>query len=731
MRNFLFTLFLAFSLALSARDLSPLPQQSRIESQNISITQAISFVGADKADADAVALLQSQLPNIQPKGGLKLIIGERGDKSVKAFAKQIPMQAEGYFLKVSANQIVVAGTDNSGTYYGVQSLLRLIKGTSLPLCEITDWPSVACRGVIEGFYGNPWSHEDRLRQFDFYGKNKMNIYVYGPKDDPYHRAHWRDPYPIEEAKRIRELVDAAHRNKVQFVWAIHPGGDIQWNLADSVAVVKKLELMYDLGVRTFAVFFDDIWGEGAKGDKQAGLLNYVTDVFVRRHTDVQPLIMCPTQYNKGWSSGDYLTTLGTKMYPEVRIMWTGNTVVDMIEQDDMQWINSQIKRKAFIWLNYPVNDYCQSRLLMGKTYGNGLDISDMVSGFCSNPMEYAEASKLSLYSIADYTWNMPAYDAEKSWDRAILDIVPTSSNAFMFFCQDNVDLGPTGHGLRREGESKLFLSALSNTDSLSVTFGYFNMIQGFANQLLGDSINHPHLIREIAPWVASWGMLGQRGAYVFLMHKALEDNDSIAFVGLYRAYAEITRAQKAITSRDFEGSIVKAKPLPGGTVITPWVEEQIHTLVKAYQKKHTYGKEFFPVQAIADGEYFIKVNGRYLTNAQAQADRTGDHPIFVSERDVINPQRQQWIIELEPKAGRYKITNKQDGRYLNERGTFWADRQQNPYDPQWHTFLLSGQDGRFSIQCGGRAGQAFWTQEGERLGTNSQEQQIFQLEAVK
>ena len=339
------------------------------------------------------------------------IIGKVGDKAVKAYRKKIPQQAEGYYLKVTPKEIVVAGRDESGTFYGEQALEQIInskldnsKYKEFSLLdegfEIRDWPSVSCRGVIEGFYGNPWSHQDRLRQFEFYGKHKLNIYVYGPKDDPYHRAYWRDPYPEDEAAKLRELVEAAHRNKVQFVWAIHPGGDIKWNLQDSLAVVNKLNIMYELGIRTFAVFFDDIGGEGARAEKQAGLMNYLTDNFVRKHKDVEPLIICPTQYNKSWSKGDYLSILGTKMYPEVRIMWTGNSVVDMIERDDMEWINAQIKRKAFIWLNYPVNDYCQSRLLMGKTYGNGLDIADLVSGFCSNPMEYAaESLSIALRTI--------------------------------------------------------------------------------------------------------------------------------------------------------------------------------------------------------------------------------------------------------------------------------------------------------------------------------------------
>ena len=398
--------------------LSPLPQKATWSEVAFTHGTPVYIEGADKADADAVALLCEKLDGCltpSPQGAVRLLIGEVGDKAVKAYRKQVPAQAEGYLLSVEPGRVVIAGRDGAGTYYGVQTFLKLWQQQNVMQCRIEDWPSVDCRGVIEGFYGNPWSHKDRLRQFEFYGCNKLNIYVYGPKDDPYHRAHWRDPYPQDEAERLKELVQEAHRNKVQFVWAVHPGGDIQWNLKDSMAVCQKLEWMYELGVRTFAVFFDDIWGEGSKADKQAGLLNYVTDNFVRKHSDVQPLIMCPTQYNKAWSGGDYLSTLGTRMYPEVRVMWTGNSVVDMIERGDMEWINKQLGRKAFIWLNYPVNDYCQSRMLMGKTYGNGLDINEMVSGFCSNPMEYAEASKVSLYSIADYTWNMPQYDAVRSW----------------------------------------------------------------------------------------------------------------------------------------------------------------------------------------------------------------------------------------------------------------------------------------------------------------------------
>lgn len=639
-----------------------------------------------------------------------------GDKAVSKYKKLVPRQAEGYYLKITPHEIVMAGRDEAGLFYAAQTLRQLTAARDVMQCEVTDWPSVECRGVIEGFYGNPWSHEDRLRQFDFYGRHKLNTYVYGPKDDPYHRLHWRDPYPEDEARRISELVEAARRNHVQFVWAIHPGADIRWELSDSVAVVDKLEKMYALGVRTFAVFFDDIWGEGAKGDRQAGLLNYVTDRFVHRHKDVKPLIMCPTQYNKAWSGGDYLSTLGKTLYPEVRVMWTGNSVVDMIEKDDMEWINAQLGRKAFIWLNYPVNDYCQSRLLMGKTYGNGLDIASMVSGFCSNPMEYAEASKVSLFSIADYTWNMTAYDAGESWRRAIPELMPTCPDAFRVFCENNVDLGPTGHGLRRDGESPGFTGSESD----------FARLVSAADKLLGDSVNQPEMMGEIKPWVQSMRLLGERGLAVLDMRSALDNGDSVTFVARYRTQLAAEQAQKAIVSRDFEGSIVKARPMVSGDVITPWINEEAGSLVKRYRKLYRYGSDVFPQQAVEDGQYFIMADGKYLTDAQASPERTGDFPVFVADKDTVNPQRQLWNIELVTATSRFKVTNVQDGRYLNERGAFWADKSLNPFEAEWHTFTVEKTDKGYTFRCGGKAGQGYWSVSEGRV-KNAGEPTVFQL----
>lgn len=85
------------------------------------------------------------------------------------------------------------------------------------------------------------------------------------------------------AKDLKELVKVAKQNKVNFVWAVHPGADIHWGEADRKAAVKKFEMMYDLGFRSFAVFFDDIGGEGAKPEGQVEFLNYLNKEFIHKN----------------------------------------------------------------------------------------------------------------------------------------------------------------------------------------------------------------------------------------------------------------------------------------------------------------------------------------------------------------------------------------------------------------------------------------------------------------
>ena len=458
---------------------------------------------------------------------------------------RVPKQAEGYYLGIEKDRIVIVGADERGAYYGVQTLAQLMTLGKLPLAEVTDYPDVPYRGVVEGFYGTPWSHEARLLQLEFYGRNKMNVYLYGPKDDPYHSTpNWRKPYPAKEASLLKELVDKANENGVIFYWAIHPGQDIKWNEEDRDLLLKKFESMYQLGVRAFAVFFDDISGEGTKAEKQAELLNYLDDHFVKVKGDVEPLVMCPTEYNKSWSNveGGYLTTLGEKLNPSIHVMWTGDRVIACIDKPTLDWINPLIRRKAYIWWNFPVNDYVRDHLLLGPVYGNAKDIKDDMSGFVSNPMEHAESSKISLYSVADYTWNLDTYDSIRSWKHAIKDLLPQKATYLETFATHCSDLGPNGHGFRRDESVflqpvlKVLAQDMHQTEALDSVLRECMLLETACDVLLADNEN-PALIQEMRPWLKQGKLLGEYGQCVLQMVKALDGKDAA-----FKTYYDRARA---------------------------------------------------------------------------------------------------------------------------------------------------------------------------------------------
>lgn len=595
--------FLLASLGVTAQValVNPVPQQvMTVEKAELADVPAQWSVKAAKKYLDGYVYdaLMTASPEVVAKAPFKVIIGVRGDGNVAKYKKNIPAKAEGYFMKVTDKEVVIAGNDEKGLYYGVQTLLAMMKEGKLEQCTITDWPDVAFRGTVEGFYGTPWSHEARKSQLEFYGRNKMNVYIYGPKDDPWHRDKWREPYPEAEAKRIGELVEVAKKNGVNFYWAIHPGVDIKWNDEDRDYLMAKLEVMYNLGVRSFAVFFDDIWGEGAKADKQAALLNYIDDNFVQVKKDVAPLILCPTEYNKGWANEEkgYLRTLGTNLNKGIEVMWTGNSVVACIDKPTMEWINERIQRKGYIWLNFPVNDFVRDHILMGPAYGNGLDIATDVSGFVSNPMEYAETSKISLYGIADYCWNMEEYDYQSNWEKSLKSILPSNHKALRIFALYNKDLGPNGHGFRREegDELKDVVAAVEKGDFYAIAM--LNVacceLETACDLLLNDNSN-PQLIHELRPWIIQGKNLAAYGRAVctMKMFAAMKDNKGATsqFINFENLYKQVRSLQKQMF--DLENNKAMRHPYQIGTklgtkVMLPTLNKLFAQATEEYNSVH-------------------------------------------------------------------------------------------------------------------------------------------------
>ena len=473
------------------------------------------------------------------KKGVKLTIDFGKKVALKQGVKEI---SGAYTMRIDKKGVTIVGYDERGAFYGIQTLRQLTESPiaaekQLPYLDINDYPDLPNRGVVEGFYGTPWSHQVRMSLIDFYGKFKMNTYLYGPKDDPFHSCpNWRLPYPEKEAQNIKELVQACKRNRVDFVWAIHPGQDIKWNEEDYQNLVNKFNWMYDLGVRDFAIFFDDISGEGTNPLKQTELLNRLTDDFVKAKGDVSPLTVCPTDYSKLWANPTpqgSLAIYGNSLNPDIKVFWTGDVVCSDLTPETMEWINSRIKRPAYYWWNYPVTDYIRNFILQGPVYGLDTSLTkENVCGVVSNPMEHGEASKLALYGVADYTWNIANYNPIDSWERGLQELTPKAKDAYRTFAIHSSD---TENGYRRDEswETKTFRIAEWNDATAQALKTEFEKIEKVPAEM-EQGCENKALLQELRPWLTEFGKLGTRGKQAIELAQIYRSgNDDSSFWNKY------------------------------------------------------------------------------------------------------------------------------------------------------------------------------------------------------
>ncbi|GAB7030171.1 beta-N-acetylglucosaminidase domain-containing protein [Streptomyces platensis] len=444
--------------------LTPVPQSVHRLPGRAVITPTTAVVAGPKADPAALELVERSLKAAgadrvvrtgvvrtgvvrtgQAPAGGQLTVYVDGPEASRALGELGAqgtggLPAEGYALAVGTGRIALAGKDATGTYYAAQSLRQLLPhrdhpGGQVPGTAVRDWPATPRRGVIEGFYGTPWSHRARLDQLDFYGAHKLNTYVYSPKDDAYLREKWRDPYPTDRLGQLKELVDRARARHVDFTYALSPGLSVCYSSdTDLKALTAKFQTLWDIGVRDFAVPLDDIsythWncaadqerfgtGGGAAGAAQAHLLNRVNQDFIAGHPGARPLEMVPTEYYDVKPT-PYKKALATQLDENVVVEWTGVGVI----APTMTVAQAEQAREVFghpilTWDNYPVNDYVTSRLLLGPFNGREKGLPGKLAGITANPMIQPAASKIALYTVADYAWNDRAYDARTSWGAAL------------------------------------------------------------------------------------------------------------------------------------------------------------------------------------------------------------------------------------------------------------------------------------------------------------------------
>ncbi|NEC63572.1 beta-N-acetylglucosaminidase domain-containing protein, partial [Streptomyces sp. SID9727] len=334
--------------------------------------------------------------------------------------------------------VALEGVGEDGLFHAVQTLRQLVRGGRIAGVTVRDWPATAVRGLTEGFYGQPWSQEERLAQLGFLGRTKQNRYLYAAGDDPYRQARWRDPYPAARKAGWRALAERAAAEHVTLGWAVAPGQSMCLSSdRDLKALNRKIDAMWDLGARAFQVQFQDVsyseWhcaadadafgsGPGAAARAQARVVNGVARHLAERHPDALPLSVMPTEYYQDGATA-YRTALARELADGIEVAWTGVGVVPRtITGGELAEAGAAFRHPLVTMDNYPVNDYAQDRIFLGPYTGRDPAVASGSAALLANAMEQPAASRIPLFTAADFAWNPRGYDPAGSWEAAIDDL---------------------------------------------------------------------------------------------------------------------------------------------------------------------------------------------------------------------------------------------------------------------------------------------------------------------
>ena len=341
---------------------------------------------------------------------------------------------EKYILKVSGSDVKIYCSCDKGAFRALCDIAVRIDENSIADGEYVCSPLFKARGYIEGFYGNPWSHESRKSVMSVAAKNRMNTVYHAPKDDLYHREKWRDKYPEDELLKLKELVDTAAEFYMDFYWCVAPGLSMKYSEeAEFDALIQKTKQLYSIGVNCFGLLLDDIDEELAFEEDKASFgesVNAHIELINKYYNELKKLdssirlTVCPTLYH-GKGDEYYISKLGKNVPPDVSVFWTGRDICsrELTSLDAIRFVENTY-HKPLYWDNYPVNDCSMhNEMHLSPIIGRDEDLYKYSEGIIANCMEYAECSKIPLITFADYLWDSESYDSQKSWEKAIRQVI--------------------------------------------------------------------------------------------------------------------------------------------------------------------------------------------------------------------------------------------------------------------------------------------------------------------
>lgn len=130
---------------------------------------------------------------------------------------------EGYGIAVRENQILVVANEAPGLFYGIQSLIQLVRGQSenrLPCLNIVDWPDFPFRAVSDDISRGPLPTMSFFKQqIRRYAEMKINTLTYYTENIVKTKSHgdFAPPGGGVTIEQFRELADYARRYHIDLI----------------------------------------------------------------------------------------------------------------------------------------------------------------------------------------------------------------------------------------------------------------------------------------------------------------------------------------------------------------------------------------------------------------------------------------------------------------------------------------------------------------------------------
>ncbi len=322
------------------------------------------------------------------------------------------------------------------------------------------------RGVVEGFYGAPWSHEERLALLGFLAAQGLDTYLYAPKNDLHHRRHWQRPYPPLAMERFGELFARGEQVGVSVVFGVAPARLLGWNNVTRLgdrdgdgigdagwqALSAKLLALQGVGGRRFALLFDDTATTFVPALGGAGLGRFHARVaqrcleLLRRQDPGADLLLVPAAYSGTWEglgrAGRAYWAGLSDLGDAAPVAWTGADIFSRrIRGTEVAELQEATGLRLVVWNNAVANDWVHlatgellglrgwRKLSYGPVANLDADVADVSAGVLLNGALEPRLSRISLASLARWFEHGAAYDPVRAHADALQHAGPPDALA--------------------------------------------------------------------------------------------------------------------------------------------------------------------------------------------------------------------------------------------------------------------------------------------------------------